>query len=611
MSTAGVASAVDQRTASAWSHLLLLLSLATLLFFLNLGGMGLTDRDEGRNAEAGREMFETGDWISPTFNYEPRYAKPVFLYWLMSLSYRLFGVSEFAARFPSALFGVALVLLQYLFLRRWRGTPVDLFGGLMLLLNIEMIGLGRLALTDSVLIFFTTLALYGFWSGLHASTGLSTGASTSLTPSPLSSPPERSRHFFWLFYAGMALATLTKGPVGIAVPVLTAALYLSFTRRWGQFWRHGFPVAGLLLFALLTLPWYAAMLAIHGSAYLASAQANTVGRFLNPMEGHGFSIFFYVPVLFFGFFPWSGLLPFALYQAFKTVRRSTFEVGTSNLEHRTSNSELELFAALWVVGVFLFFTLSSTRLPHYIAPLFPGAALLTASYWHRCVADPAMRGARASIHVMMGLGYALALVCAALPPLYSTFVDTIAKEFPAATEVTLGSGPYAAATVLVIGMALVGYFGLWETRRAGAFWVAGASIALVGLIAIQVTLPRLSHYFIAPPQELAFTAGLNLGPQDRLILYGPPRPSAVFYARRKAIVIHPGEEENIRLYLNQPGRTMILLPARLKSKLPEETADYPVVLQRYGYLLLANEPMVKLPPVSAQPPPDVLRIPGH
>lgn len=612
MSTAGVTSTVDRRAASPWSHLLLLLSLAGLLFFLNLGGMGLTDRDEGRNAEAGREMFETGDWISPTFNYEPRYAKPVFLYWLMSLSYRLFGVSEFAARFPSALFGVALILLQYLFLRRWRGTPVDLFGGLMLLLNIEIIGLGRMALTDSVLIFFTTLALYGFWSGLHASTDPGTGFRGS------------ERHFMWLFYAGMALATLTKGPVGIVVPLLTAALYLTFTKRWGQFWRHGFPLAGLFLFALLALPWYAAMLAIHGSAYTASAQANTVGRFLNPMEGHGFSIFFYVPVLFFGFFPWSGLLPFALYQTLKDrrwamgngqadVHRDPFFVNrfTVHGSRSTAPQELELFAALWVVGVFLFFTLSSTRLPHYIAPLFPAAALLTASYWHRCVADPAARGARASIHVMMGLGYALALVFAALPPLYSTFIDTIAKEFPAAPEVNPGIGPYAAATVLVIGMAMVGYFGLWETRRAGAFWAAGASIALVGLIAIQVTLPRINHYFIAPPQELAFTAGLNLGPQDRLILYGPPRPSSVFYARRKAIVIHPGEEEHIRPYLNQPGRTMILLPARLKSKLPEEAADYPVILQRYGYLLLANEPMVKLPSVSAQPPPDASRIPGH
>ena len=85
--------------------LMLVLAMAAVLFFVGLGATGLTDRDEGRNAEAGREMYETGDYISPTFNYEPRFAKPVFVYWLMSLSYHAFGVNEFAARFPSALFG--------------------------------------------------------------------------------------------------------------------------------------------------------------------------------------------------------------------------------------------------------------------------------------------------------------------------------------------------------------------------------------------------------------------------------------------------------------------------------------------------------------------------
>src|SRR5688500_16437555 len=97
-------------------NLTILILLAGLLFFLGLGSMGLTDRDEGRNAEAGREMLETGNWVSPTFNYEPRFAKPVLVYWLMSLSYRWFGVDEFSARLPSALFGLALILLQYLFL---------------------------------------------------------------------------------------------------------------------------------------------------------------------------------------------------------------------------------------------------------------------------------------------------------------------------------------------------------------------------------------------------------------------------------------------------------------------------------------------------------------
>ncbi len=575
-------------------NLVLLLCLAGLLFFSGLGSMGLTDRDEGRNAEAGREMFETGDWITPTFNYELRVAKPVFLYWLMSASYRFFGVNEFAARFPSALFGVASILLQHLVLTRLRGPLIGLVGGLMLLLNIEIIGLGRMALTDSVLIFFTTLSLYGFWMGLHGE--------------------GRERHFVWLFYVGMALATLTKGPVGVILPFLTSALYLTLTRRWGEYWHQGYPLAGTLVLAMLALPWYAAMLAIHGSAYTAPAQAHTIGRFLSPMEGHGFGLFFYFPVLFLGFFPWSGLLPAALYFAFRGWReeRGKGQGGkgvTDNLATSLSRypatpiHELDFFAALWVVSVFLFFTASATRLPHYIGPLFPAAALLTASFWHRSLVEPATPGIRASIHTMMGLGFALAIAFALLPFQYQTFIDKIAKEFPAAGQLDLSAplaGPYLVAAVLMIGMVLVGYFGLSETRRAGAFWTAGATIALVGLIAIQFTLPRINEYFIEPPQKLAYTAGVNLGPGDRFIVYGSPRPSSVFYARRKAILIPSNEAETIRPYLSHPGRSMILLPARLRQNLPAEAAGFPVLLQRYGYLLLGSEPMVKQMP-STQP----------
>ena len=181
------------RTPNQALVLLALLALSGLLFFLGLGDMGLTDRDEGRNAEAGREMFESGDRLTPTFNYELRVAKPVFLYWLMDLSYRLFGINEFAARFPSALFGVALIVLQYFFLAYVRDQRIALFGALMLLLNVEILALGRMALTDSVLIFFTTASLYGFWLGVHEE--------------------GPARRWIWVFYIGLALATLTKGPV--------------------------------------------------------------------------------------------------------------------------------------------------------------------------------------------------------------------------------------------------------------------------------------------------------------------------------------------------------------------------------------------------------------
>ena len=574
----------DAMTTTDRSHytliLLALLLLSGLLFFLGLGDMGLTDQDEGRNAEAGREMFESGDRLTPTFNGELRVAKPVFIYWLMEQSYRLFGVNEFAARFPSALFGVGLILIQYLFLAHQRDRTVALFGGLMLLLNLEILGLGRMALTDSVLIFFTTASLYGFWLGLHGE-GI-------------------VRRWIWAFYIGMALATLTKGPVGFAVPLITAALYLTWTRRWPEYWQKGFPLAGMLLFMLLAAPWYAAMFYVHGEAYASGAKVHTIGRFLSPMEGHYGTIFFYLPVMLVGFFPWSALLPIPLYYTLKEwylLRRARIRPDSSE------TSELDLFAALWVVGVFIFFTASSTRLPHYIGPLFPAAAILTASYWSRCLHDPRTKGIRASIHLMMGVGYLLAIGFACLPTLYTTYASKMVREFPWAGQVDLGIGPYLAATVLLFGMAIVGYLGLNDERRGGAFWAAGATLAGLVLIVIVIVIPHINRYAVAPPQELAYAAGLNLAPQDQFIAYSTTRASSVFYARRKTLFVHRGEEDRIRTALKESKRVIILLPESAQSKLPAEAVTLVPILKRYGYVLLANQPMVTMPETVTQPPP--------
>ena len=583
-------------------HVVALLLLAGLFFFWGLGSIGLTDRDEGRNAEAGREMLETGDWISPTYNYEPRYAKPALVYWLMSASYRLFGVSEFAARFPSALFGLGLILMQYLFLARLREPVVALFGALMLLLNVEIIQLSRMALTDSVLMFCTTLSLYAFWLGFEA--------------------PNARPAWLWLCYAGMAFGTLAKGPVGFLIPLVVIALYLTMTAQWPRFWQQGRPIAGTGLLMLIAVPWYAMMWTLHGSAYTESAQANTVGRFFNPMEGHSFSILFYVPVLLLGFFPWSGWLPFAWYGAFKDWREARGKgleekMPTSSrpsplASHLPARDKLEWFAAAWVLGTFVFFTLSSTRLPHYIGPLFPAAAILTALYWSRCLTDPDTRGARAAIHVVMLLGFLVAGAFASLPWAYDTFLAAkLTKEFPLATQVALGSGPYVAATLLLIGMALVGYFGLSDGRRAAAFWAAGGSLACLVLVTMQFLLPAVNRYFIAPPQELAYAAGLNLGATDQLIIYGATRPSTAFYARRKVTFVSAGELDRLRTAISREGRTMMVLPETFLDTLPAEAQSFQPILKRHGYLLLANQPMVKIPEGALPPPPAAPPVYGH
>lgn len=579
---------------SKTGHWLLLIIISEMLLFPGLGSVGLTDRDEGSNAEAAREMLETGDWISPTLNYEPRYAKPAFVYWLISGAYALGGVNEFMARFPSALCGLGLILTQYWFASRILSPGLALVAALMLLFNFEMVAICRMVLTDPALVLFTTLSAYSFWVGLAGKN-------------------DRDHRFMWLFYGAMGLAMLAKGPVGVIIPLLAVIPFLTVTRRWKQFWKIGHPILGTGLFLLIAAPWYVTMFAIHGADYAAAAQANTTGRFASPMEGHGGTLFFYIPVVFIGFFPWSGFLPAASYIAWRDWRAHTVglirgsapgrdgDAGASSPDSTAksmgcSHAELPLFLALWIASIFIFFTLSATRLPHYVFPLFPAASLLTTVYVTRSLAEsPLSKGFRISLQTMLVIGYVLGLAFAAVPAIYEAFIPQIVKEFPAASQVGPGWSPIVAGATFITGTLLIRHFGIAEAQWTRAFGIACGMMLCAMLVIILVTLPRFSLYFLQPPQELATIAGLNLEPQDRLVEFGRKRPSLVFYAKRKIFHINPGEDEQFAPHLEGPGRTMIITQNRLYAQLPESVSDFQIILKRHGFLLLANRSMLKEP----------------
>jgi hypothetical protein len=211
---------------------------------------------------------------------------------------------------------------------------------------------------------------------------------------------------------------------------------------------------------------------------------------------------------------------------------------------------------------------------------------------------------------MMGVGYLLAIGFACLPTLYTTYASKMVREFPLAGQVDLGSGPYLAAALLLLGMTLVGYLGLNDERRGKAFWAAGGTLAGLVLIVIVIAIPHINRYVVAPPQELAYAAGLNLDRQDQFIAYGTLRPSSVFYAKRKTLFVPIGEEDKIRAALKETKRVMILLPESAQAKLPAEANRLVPILKRYGYVLLANQPMVTIPE-GATPPPPPPTILGH
>src|SRR5437899_1889953 len=398
-----------------------------------------------------------------------------------------------------AMFVTLLVLMQYAFATRMFGPTVGLRAALMLLLNFEVLALGRMVLTDMVLVFFTSLSVFSFFLAMQGE--------------------GRAKRWYWGFYLGMALATLTKGPLGVLVPLLAVLPYVLLTGRWREVARECRLLPGTALLLLIAVPWYAAMVLLHGAGYAESARGDTLTRFFSAIGGHGGTILFYIPILFLGFFPWSGFLPAALVQA---------------LRERDEDPQraVQLLCALWVLGVFIFFTLSSTRLPHYIAPLFPAAALLVAASWDRSLSAQGGLAGAVSFWLTLGVGCVLGLAFVGLDWAYERFNAQIAQEFPAAAQVDPGWAPMAIGFLILGGMGLFGYAALTAGRAGLSFGIASGLMGVIALLIVTVALPRFNQYFIEPPQVLADIAGLNLEETDTLVVYGRPKPSFPFSAQR-------------------------------------------------------------------------------
>jgi len=418
------------------------------------------------------------------------------------------------------------------------------------------------------LVVFTTLAGYSFWHALQGST-------------------KNRRWWFVSFYLAMGFGMLVKGPVGIIIPLVGVIPYLTLTRQWKSFWQKGFPVLGTLLVFLVAAPWYIAMFQIHAEAYWAEAQANTTGRFMSPMEGHGGTFFFYLPILLLGFFPWSAFLPFVLYHSLKQ-----WKAYWKGKDFFTRETDLECFLSLWVVGLLIFFTLSATRLPHYIYPLFPASAILVAIWWKGFQGMASPPDWRISRRLLLGIGYLLGLAIIVAPAIFHHFIKQISKEFPAAVDVDFGWLPTLMGLVIILGTLGMRLCLESETRQSWAAGIAGGMMVLFGVLLVKGAIPVYHMYFIEPPQRLALLASLKLGKDDRLLQVGRKRPSLSFYAQRKVHFLGPRDGKEWEAHLSAPGKKMIILQTPLRRDIPEVVSDWTVVLEHGGFSLLSSEPLL-------------------
>ncbi|MBI3458058.1 MAG: glycosyltransferase family 39 protein [Candidatus Rokubacteria bacterium] len=530
-------------------QLAVLLGLAAVLLFAGLGATALTDRDEGANADAAREMLEQRSWVTPTLNYGPRFVKPPFVYWLMAAAYATLGVTETAARLPSALAIAALVLLQYAFARWALGATAAFRAGLILLLSVEIVALGRMALTDATLTLWTTAAGFAFFRAYHGDAP--------------------GRRWYAAMYATMALATLTKGPVGVLVPALGITAYLTLAGGWPRFWREARLGWGLALFLLLVGPWYGKMLWLYGEEYLARARGETLGRVLRAVTGPGGTVLFYVPVVLVGFFPWSALLPSALVSALRDAR-------TRAASGRAGAASV--FAAAWVVVGLGFFSLFRSRLPHYVAPLFPAAALLLAATWPE-------RVPRLARGLLGGLGLSCGGALIAAWVLGPTLTRLLASTYPTDPGAALPRSVVAIGALVLAAGAAAGFRD--GSRLLPALAVLTAALLALGLHAV---LPAFSADFVAPPGELVRRALPAVGPCDTLVAFGPYRPSLLLAARRPITFIGVQEPSRLVGIAARPGRLFLLTPRGLLDRLPPALAALPRLDSRGGYLLLASPP---------------------
>lgn len=538
-------------------------TLAALLFFYNLKTVPLFDVDEAVFAETTREMIETGNLITPTYNYSHRYDKPILIYWLMASAFTLLGTNEFAARVWSALAGCGLVLLTFFFVRARINLRSAILSALILATSLEIMVLTHLAITDMVLTFFITASLFGFFLAIHEK------KRSRQTLSALTA---------WTAAAG---AVLTKGPIGVLLPLSVILLFLWFSGRARQGMRELRVGAGTALFCSLTLPWYIAASAMtEGNFLRVFFLEHNVMRYLSVNSGHEGPWYYYLLVVAVGFLPWTGFLPASLRCAWKHKAES---------DHDGPQENLPLFLLLWIFVILLFFSFSRTKLPNYVAPLFPPLTLLVGWWCDRVLlGQEGEKSVRLSAICGGVIGVIAALFLAILPFAMNSVQTNLPSLRGFASSWDFGAIPFLLAAST--GLATAGFFALLRrSKPEQGFGLIIAGAVLFAVVFFEGLLPRVGSTLQEPLRMLAQSASLRLEPPSPLIVFGLNNPSLLFYAKRPAIIISAADFPRLREYLGRHQHQLIVTKAALADKLPNDIRLYPIERQG-GYILLSNSP---------------------
>ncbi len=323
-----------------------------LVWFGTLDARHLLRPDEGRYAEISREMFVTGDWVTIRYNALKYFEKPPFHLWITTFAYELFGVGDWQARLCVALAGIAGLGATMLAAARWFGCRTGLLAGLALLAMPMWSVAGHFNSLDMTL------------SGALACVL----ACMLLAQHPEATPRAR---FGWMLacWAAMGVAILTKGLVGIALPGLVLVVYTLLTRDFGL-WRRLHLLTGIVTLLVVTVPWFWLISSRNPEFPHFFFIHEHWDRYTSTVHARKGSVWYFVPLLVAGMLPWLGLVP----RMWEVVRERAGAVrGMGGKPFQPA-----LLSLVWFAAIFVFFSMSGSKLPGYIVPVFPALAILVA-----------------------------------------------------------------------------------------------------------------------------------------------------------------------------------------------------------------------------------------
>lgn len=352
--------------------LLLLAFLCGIFLFWGLNFYPLLDVDETRYAIMSRDLLNSGNWNLLLLNSIPFFEKPPLYFWLVACSIKLFGnFSAFAVRFPIALISTFLIFFTYFFGKKIISRKFGLYSSIILLTSVFFLVLSHVAILDMVLTVCIASALYCSFLAYNVS-------------------DKYKKYCWWGFWTFAGLGFLAKGILAIAIPLVVIFIYGFITKTLKEFFRPINIILGLIIFLLIIMPWHVIMFKDYGWQFVNEYFVkHHFARLLTSENlGRKRSFFYFIPVFIVAFMPWTFIFLAALGQEckklidkFNLIKGNLYEKLCLTLTPENKEQRFLLFISLFFVVVFGVMSVSSTKLPTYILPALPAAALLTGYFW--------------------------------------------------------------------------------------------------------------------------------------------------------------------------------------------------------------------------------------